>query len=308
MELSSIRHIVPGQLADIEADIFLTTLGFESRCTTVARKLEELSCRKVALARTDHIKEHSFHENSVYYKEQGYEMVSVESKVPDMEALFGAYTGENIRVIIDCTSMSPRWYYEFFRWFSEKQDGFQEATVRIAYTMPVFTETEQVRKLKSVKSFFKSDAIEKDKKKTALILGLGHEKNLSESIYKKINPDLIYLFYADPAADKKFVEEVFVNNHALINSTSIRNLIAYPIQNGQIIYQTLIDTVLPLRNDYSVIMVPMGPKFFSVVAQLVHLGYPDIQISYPKFKKPPAVDQYPSDEPVALDVLFEGEE
>ena len=159
-----------------------------------------------------------------------------------------------------------------------------------------------------MKSLIKTDPTVKNKKKTALILGLGHEKNISDSIYKKVNPDLLYLFYSDPAADKKFVEEVFVNNHALINSIAIRNLVPYPIHNGQMIYQTLIDTVLPLRNEYSVIMVPNGPKFFSVVAQLVHLGYPDIQLAYPKYKKPPVVDQYPSDEPVALDVLFEGED
>lgn len=306
MELSSIEHIEPEQLANIEADIFLTTLGFESRCTTVARKLERLSCRKIALSRSDHIKGNSFQENHAYYTSQGYELVSVESKVPDMEAIFGAYKKDYIRVILDCTSMSPRWYYEFFRWFSEEIEGIMEATVRIVYTMAAFTDHEQVKKVKSVKDFKKTEI--KENKKTALILGLGHEQNICETIYKKIKPDLLYLFYADPPADKKYVEKIFVNNHALINLTPIRNLIAYPIRNGQITFQNLIDTILPLRNDYSIIMVPHGPKIFSLVAQLVHLGYPDTQISYPKFKKPPAVDQYPSDEPVVLDALFEGEE
>lgn len=308
MELSSIQHIESGQLTDIEADIFLTTLGFESRCTTVARKLERLSCRKVALSRTDHIKEYTFQENQAYYKGEGYEMVSVESKVPDMEALLGAYKKDSIRVILDCTSMSPRWYYEFFRWFSEKHQGVMEASVRIVYTMAAFTEGEQVRKVKSVKNFTKTETKAKENKKTALILGLGQEQKICETIYKIVKPDLLYLFYADPAADKKYVEKIFVNNHALINLTPIRHLIAYPIRNGQIIYQNLIDTILPLRNDYSIIMVPHGPKIFSLVAQLVHFGYPDIQINYPKFKKPPVMDQYPSDEPVVLDALFEGEE
>lgn len=306
MELSSIEHIEPEQLTNIEADIFLTTLGFESRCTTVARKLERLSCRKIALSRSDHIKGKSFLENHAYYTSQGYELVSVESKVPDMEAIFGAYKKDYIRVILDCTSMSPRWYYEFFRWFSEEIEGIMEATVRIVYTMAAFTDHEQVKKVKSVKDFKKTEI--KENKKTALILGMGHEQNICETIYKKIKPDLLYLFYADPPADKKYVEKIFVNNHALINLTPIRNLIAYPIRNGQIIFQNLIDTILPLRSDYSIIMVPHGPKIFSLVAQLVHLGYPDTQISYPKFKKPSVVDQYPSDEPVVLDALFEGEE
>ncbi len=124
------------------------------------------------------------------------------------------------------------------------------------------------------------------KKKKALILGLGQEENISETIYKIVNPDLLYLFYADPPVEKQFVEKVFVNNHALINETPIRNLIAYPIRNGQTIYQSLIDTILPLRDEYSIIIIPQGPKIFSVVSMLVHMGYPDIMISYPVFKKP----------------------
>jgi len=308
MELSSIQHIEPGQLLDFEADIFITTLGFESRCTTVARKMQNKTCRKIALSRTDHIKEFSFHENKSYYTDHGYEIVPVESKVPDMEVLFSGLNKASFRVIIDCTSMAPKWYYEILRWFGECQDDFQQAAVRIVYTMAAFAEQDKVRKVKSVKYFLKPESEGTEKKKTALILGLGHEKNICESIYNQVNPDLLHLFYADPPADKLFVEQVFVNNHALIDSTPIRNLIAYPIRNGQIIYQSLIDTILPLRNDYSIMMVPQGPKLFSLVAMLVHLGYPDIRISYPKFKKPPAVDKYPSEEPVVLDVLFEGEE
>ena len=167
---------------------------------------------------------------------------------------------------------------------------------------------EQVLKVKSVKSFLRKEPIVTQKKKSALILGLGHEKDVSEAIFNKIKPDLLYLFYADPPADKNSVERVFVNNHALINSTPIRNLVSYPIRNGQTIYQSLIDTILPLRTEYSIILVPHGPKFFCVVSLLVHLGYPDIQVNYPKFKKSVAIDRSSCDEPVYLDVLFEGEE
>jgi len=228
--------------------------------------------------------------------------------VPDMEAVFAGYSGDKIQVILDSTSMSARWYFEIFRWFGEEQDHFMEATIRIVYTMPAFSGHEELRKVKSVKAFLPSAQAEKEKKKTTLILGLGHEKNIAESVYKKTNPDRLYLLYADPPADKRFVDKVFVNNHALINSVPIRNLIAYPIRNGQEIYQTLIDLVLPLRKEYRIILVPEGPKLLSIVAQLINLSYPDIQIYYPKFKKPPAVDQLPSGEPIVLDLRFEGEE
>lgn len=308
MELSAIHHIEPSKLVDFEADIFITTLGYETRCTTIARLFEENPCRKIALSRTDHPKEFSFYENRAYYQEQGYEIVPVETKVPEIGSILKNLQKESINIVFDCTSMSQRWYYEFFRWFSENQDGYSSANLRFVYTMACYEGMDSLRKVKRIKEFLKTDIKPNQKKKKALILGLGHEKNICESIYKMVQPDLLYLYYADPPIVKEFVEKVFVNNHALISETSIRNLIAYPIRNGQTIYQSLIDTILPLRNDYTITLIPQGPKIFSVVAMLVHIGYPDATISYPVFKKPPTVDRRPCGEPVVLDILFEGED
>jgi len=309
MELSSILHIEPDQLNDFEADLFITTLSCESRCTTVARKLEAAKIsRKIVLVQDDQSNLFSYQENNLYFEDHGFEPSIVESKVPDMGALFTSFGGQHFRVILDCTCMSARWYYEFFNWFGENQDGYDRATLRTAYAMSCLEDQEQVLKVKSVKSILRKETIESQNKKSALILGLGHEKGVSEAIFNKIKPDLLYLYYADPPADKMSVERVFVNNHALINSTPIRNLVSYPIRNGQTIYQKLIDTILPLRTEYSMILVPHGPKFFFVVSLLVHLGYPDIQVNYPKFKKSVAIDRTSCDEPVFLDVLFEREE
>ncbi len=308
MELSAINHRDPECLTEFQCDIFITTLGFESRCTFISRKLEGKSCRKIALSRTDHIKEFAFQENKSYYLEQGFEIISVEAKVPDFDSIFSTVTDGNIHVMLDCTSMSPRWYFEIFRWFNEDQLEYSIAKLRFIYTMARFDDYDPIRKVKKIKDFGSTISKSSKKKKNALILGLGHEMNICESIYKKVNPDLLYLYYADPHVDKKYVEKVFVNNHGLINATSIRNLIAYPIRNGQTIYHSLIDTILPLRDEFNILLIPQGPKIFWVAAMLVNLGYPDTQISYPQFKKPPSTDRHPIGEPVVLDIIFEGEE
>jgi hypothetical protein len=93
-----------------------------------------------------------------------------------------------------------------------------------------------------------------------------------------------------------------------MQSSPIRNLIAYPVFNGKTIYQSLIDTILPIRNEYSITLIPQGPKIFSVASMLVHIGYPDTVIRYPVFKRASSKDREPCGEPVILDVHFEGEE
>lgn len=308
MELSSITHIDSSQIADFRADLFITTLGFETRTTSVARLLESLSCRKIALEKGQGIKKYSYRENSSYFLEQGFEILRFETDVPDVDILFGTLSGERIDILIDCTSMPPNWYYEFFKWYYEIQVGNQQVRMRIVYTMANYVRQPGTYKLKAINDFIEEANKLPNPKKVALFLGLGQEKSISESIAKIIGPDLLYLYYADPPAEKRFAQNALVNNHKLINSVPIRNLVAYPIRNGQAIYQNLIDKILPLRDAYSITLIPQGPKIFSVVCMLVHMGYPDIKISYPIFKKPPVADRLPRDEPVVLDILFEGEE
>ena len=308
MEFSTINHAIPSSLREFDADIFFTTLGFESRSTTIARLYEDKPCRKIALERTGHMKEHSFSQNQAYYESHGFEIIPIDKGVPDVGSMLAQHQEKEIRILLDCTSMSPRWYYEFFRWFSESSESFEKARIRIAYTMAGYTGSDQSRKVKAVREFLKSQNNSADAGQKALILGLGHEKQIGQEIYNRIKPDLINLFYADPPVEKQFVEQVFVNNHGLIESTPIRNLVSYPIRNGKAIFELLIDVILPLRHKYTIHLVPHGPKIFSLVSMLVHLGYPDTVISYPAFKKPPDRDRIPSGDPVILDILFEGEE
>lgn len=308
MELSSIKHIEPGQIGDYEADLFIGELGFESRSNHVARKFEKHSCRKIILERKDAIKSISYKENLDYLEKQGFEIIRVENDVPDLSGILPSERGDSYNVVVDCTNMSPRWYYEFFRWFDREQGMTDRVRMRIAYTPAGYVRKSGTPRIKNIYNFFKAEVKTAPYRKTALILGLGQEKQVSDSINNMINPDIVYLFYADPPAEKRFVEKVFENNHKLINEIPIRNLIAYPIHNAQTIYQTLINTILPLRNEYSIVLIPHGPKIFSVVAMLVHLGYPDIRISYPLFRKRKVSDRLPLDEPVVLDILFEGEE
>jgi len=308
MELSSIIHIDPSQLSDFKADVFVTTLGYETRCTHIARLLEHLSCKKVALFSEDGVKEFSYEANREYFINNDYVLENVTSDVPELDDILGPLKGQEIGILIDCTSMPPGWYYQFFKWVNENQDFPGVVRMRMVYSMANYVPVESSLKVKEIKNFLEAEIKNSQTKKRALVLGLGQEKGIAESICKMLKPDRLYLYYADPPVEKRFVEQTFINSHALINSTPIKNLISYPIRNGQAIYQSLINTILPLRNDHSIILVAHGPKIFSVVSMLIHLGYPDVRVSYPSFKKPPALDRSPSGKPVILDILFEGEE
>ncbi|MCK4989165.1 MAG: hypothetical protein KAS29_01715, partial [Bacteroidales bacterium] len=157
MELSSIKHIDPSQIADFKADLFITALGYESRSNTVARKFENNSCRKIVLENKNAIKEFSYQENSNYLETQGFEIIRVESEIPELDAIFQSLNGDASNVAIDCTNMPPLWYYEFFKWFDEKQAGEGKVRMRIAYTMANYVRQPGSSKVKEIFDFLKDE-------------------------------------------------------------------------------------------------------------------------------------------------------
>ena len=307
MELSSIEHISPADLCDIKADLFITSLSHEERACNIARATEALQCRKIALVKSNPHQELAYKNNREYLLESGFEFLKVADAGLNFNSLLEQEDHEKkLNILIDCTSMPQTWYYGILNWFAEN-DELSGACLRFTYTMAGFVEQEQALKVKGVKDFIRVGAPRR-KERSALILGLGQEARVSEDILKRLSPDLLYLFYADPAVEKRFVEQLFVNNHAIIEQTPIRNLMAYPIHNAQNIYQILSDTVLPLRDEYSITIIPQGPKIFSLVSMLIQLGYPEINLSYPEFKRHGIHDRKSSGDPVIIDLCFEGDE
>lgn len=304
MELSSIEHVNPENLSDIQSDLFVTTLSHETRCTTIAKQLQNISCRKIALTRQDQIREFAYNDNLDYFQNNGFEIIEVEEDSLCMDKLFKGFQLDDLTVTLDCTSMPQQWYYHIFSWFAD-DENLKSARLRLGYTMAAYVDEGTPPKVKKIREFLKAKS---NKSKKALILGLGQEANVSKMICKIEKPDLLYLFYADPPVEKQFVEKVFVNNHEVINATPIRNLVSYPVYNGQTIYQSLIDVILPLRSEYSITLIPQGPKIFSLASLLLQKGYPDTMISYPVFKKAQLQDRVPCGDAVIMDVIFEGEE
>ena len=77
MELSSIQHIDPARLADFQPDLFIASLSHETRCTSIAKLLEGVSCRKVALSSDHLLKEHAYLSNLKYFTDQGFALHGV---------------------------------------------------------------------------------------------------------------------------------------------------------------------------------------------------------------------------------------
>lgn len=310
MELNNIIHTKPEDILDFEPDLFIAASGYETRAICIPKKFQHLKCKKIAFGFDERRKELSRPANDRYFRENGFSVIIQKThSIPDFSRIFEEFDMKRIHVLIDISVMTKDWYHGLLKYLHEFLN-FEHFHLRIVYCPALYNEPTRLKKTISLKKFTFIDEFldrPKEKKKTALILGLGNEKNISEKVYDQLNPDLCYLLYADPTIEKKYVENVFISNHELINRTPIRYLKDYPLTETQEIFNILLNIILPLRAEFQIVIVPQGPKIFSLLSMVFQISYPDIDLYYPGYKVKQIKDRKPYKRFTTLDLEFDAE-
>jgi hypothetical protein len=311
MELIDFIQIPAESISDFEADLFIVASGYESRSLVIPQRLNNPGQRKVALSFSERRKYLHRPKNDQYFRDNNYEIIyTAGTGAPDFDHLFHDYQQDELKIMIDISVMTRKWFYAFLS-FLQNTNRFNHLQVRVFYCPAFYDAPVQLNRTTSLKSYDRKKNIRnahRHGKKSALLLGLGVEIGLSQKILDKINPDHTILFYADPPAQKKYVENVFITNHNVINRLPIRNMIGYPVLNPSEIYKLLTDTILPLRSSFNVAIVPQGPKIFSFMAMLFQNNYPDVELICPRYRLKQVKDRLTSPEITGLDLNFATEE
>jgi hypothetical protein len=113
-------------------------------------------------------------------------------------------------------------------------------------------------------------------KPKALIVCLGYEQNKAQGIIEHLDPKISYILYSKPALDTNFVNSIEENNKELLEQSE--NVIQFPLDNLIMIERELISLYFLLKNDYSIIIAPLGPKPFAFMAMLLSIKYEEIDI------------------------------
>jgi len=310
MFITDLIHDPEKKVSDFKPDLFIAGSGYESRSVTLPRKLGDPGKRNVVLAYRECQKELFRKENDSYFTSKGYDFINARaSEAPDFNTLFSEFTSRELYVLVDITVMPRTWYHALFRYLHVGA-GFRKVHLRIVYCPSLFFEPGSIRRKIEYRELAMIDAPVRKKrveKELALLIGLGSEKRLSSALVEKMKPGMTTLLYADPAIHKSYVETVFVSNHALINGTDIKNLVPYPLMDTETAYRIMLDHLLPARNHYRVMIVPQGPKMFSVLAMVLQVNYPDVGIVCPSFKVKHFTDKKPFANHLSLDIVFEPE-
>jgi len=310
MDLTEINYPEVEEIYSFNPDLYIAASGYESRSIYMSGKLSGLNCTKVVLAYNDLSREMYRPSNDQFYRENDFRFFQCDGSVsPDFDSIFSQLEGESIKLMVDISVMTRVWFFNLLKYLHDLED-FSKIEMKITYCPIVYTEPVKIRQKIQLQKYSMIDFLNdnnRTNKDRALLLGLGIEKETSLYAYNTLNPDLTYLLYADPADRKEYVESIYINNHSLINQVQIKYFKGYPLNNVREIYRLLIDLILPIRENFNIVIVPQGPKIFALLSMILQISYPDIEMYCIRSKRRKIVDREISGEIISLDLIFEND-
>lgn len=260
-------------------DLFIAASGYENRSTYLASHLPDHQAKKIALCFDDRKSTLFRPQNDLIFRELGFECVEMPGNNSTiLKRLLDRFTKadqyQKIKILVDYSCMSKTWLSGIIDYFSRNEENQEDTEVFFSYTPSWFDVPQPLhfRKINwDLPGIFNSPG-----KHIAVILGLGYEKFLAESLFQSLKDHTRYVFYSNPAFDNRFVEEVLKNNEKILENLEPERVFRYPIRDLKETDALLTSLCLELRLNHRVVLISMGPKPFLLSCLLLSARYPDV--------------------------------
>ena len=186
-------------------------------------------------------------------------------------------SNKNLNILVDYSCMTKSWYYTIILYLKKKELNFDSITVNFIYTPSKFTIPLEPKPNTEIAPLPGKYIVPTDKPK-ALIVCLGYEQRKAEGIIEHLDPKEYYLIYSKPTLDKRFVDKIEVNNSSILERTNNNKIINFQLDDLLSLERELTSLYYLLREEYSIIIAPLGPKPFTFISMLMTIKYRDIDI------------------------------
>jgi hypothetical protein len=312
MELDNSQQVPIGQLQAQKFDAFIAVSGYESRSSHLASQIEVNNIPHNLVFAFIEKNDFLYRElNDKKYTELGFRFISSSSAdtsiLPDvLDELCDKIGKSSMDILIDYSSMPKIWYNEIINYFLSREEDLKSTNIWFSYTPSEYTHSigsTSNKYLDPIKPAMQSD------KPIALVLGLGYEKGRAEEFAKLFKAQVSFAFYANPSIDSRYVQEVLDNNKSVLKNIKQNQIIPYPINDLNSVNNSLTQLCIGLRMNHEVLLVPVGPKPFTLMCFILSARYPDIKICrVASVISSIASDRRPHGEMLVYKVTFTNEE
>jgi hypothetical protein len=265
-------------------DVIFAASGYEKRCTQLIEKINLKGAKKIVFAFEEHVQEEQRIVNDKKFARLGFEPYSAKegSYIEIIEILNDVLRTllikNQLNVLVDYSCMTKVWYATIVNYFLNKESDINNINITFSYTPSIFTEPLKPMPNKYMGPIPGIYTISASNKPTALIMGLGYEKDRAKGLMEYLDPKITLAFYTDPALDEKYVNAIKKNNSQLLSNLGKQNIFKYPLDDLRITDSLLTSLCLSLKNHYKIVLAPLGPKPFALLSILLSIKFPEIDV------------------------------
>ena len=314
MELVRAHQIPFEELLNETIDVLIAACGNVSHSIHLTQAINFKAKKKIALLFNEKDQEIATCEDSKnIFKENGFECYQLNSGSSSeilsvLDTLCENGKCENIKLVVDYSSMSKMWYGTIINYFAFNDLDYNNLIVYFCYTPEHFVPpAARKEKLSKPEPVFTNTPSINEGKPLSLIIGLGCDESKAEFLCDFFKPDDVYFFLPNPSFDEDSTKMAKTNNKRILSDVRASHLLQYPAKNIEEIDSKLTSLCLNLRLTSRIILISLGPKTFSLASFLLNARYPDIEI-WNLSTVENSIDLKPSGTPIVYKALLTNED
>jgi len=282
MELIHLNQIEFNELRFEKIDCIIAACGYQPRCYYLAEKLHSKIPNKYLLT----IEEKDNHQNRCNHKEifEGYGFSNYSATINESkgieELLFEIcnISTRQLNLIIDYSCMPKKWYALIIDSITSNSFKASRINLFLSYTPKKFERIPNKNAVDYIGPIlFNRDNL-RDKKPVSMIAALDNNHNSIMEAISIVKPQKLFAFIPRCSHDPDYTRLVIENNKALLDRLDSNSIVSYDADRPEEINTLLTSYCLDQRISSEVMIVPQGPKTFSMMSLLVSVRYPDVKL------------------------------
>jgi len=281
MELTHLNQIDYNELRFERIDCIIATCGSQPRCLHLAEKLHKTIPKKILLTQdeSDNKNRNKYLHIFSTYGFENFSTAENESIVIDniLKELC-QISSHQINILIDYSCMPKNWYAMIIDSITRNSYKASRINLFFSYTPKIF---ERKVGRNAVDYFgpilFNRDSL-KDKNPVSMIASLDNRHSSIMEAIRVVKPQKLLAFVPHCMHDPEYTNLVLENNKPLLERLDCNSIINYDADRPEEINTLLTSYCLDQRIASEVIIVPQGPKTFSIMSMLLSIRYPDVKL------------------------------
>lgn len=263
-------------------DLSIYCSGYEPRSVFLFSK-EILSKKNIVLGFASFNDHKTRKKNDKFFVKKGCEIIDSDGNNPNiihqlLNNFLDGFEGKVFKLFVDYSSMTRVWYAEVLAYFRDIEDLSFTVEVVFGYSFAKFQPPPE----ENYRNLFVSPIdgfsyFSVPNKPTALIIGLGYEKNKAFGLSEYFDGET-FVFYNKDSNDERFKNSLEIINESLLEDIPEENKYIFPIYDLEFTERQLFSLCGYLKDDYRVIVAPTGPKPFTLVSLIISLKMNEIDV------------------------------